>query len=115
MNGYIQIDLNGKSVGLKYTTYTFEILGKRLIDKGVDPNSLSGLLETIYAGYLGNCFVKDVRPEISYEEFADWMEDVAMDESKHGVIKEISNVIEQSKAYKATLPVKESEDEKKTK
>jgi len=75
---YIQITINGKLVGLKFgmlaTQLFFEVIekGKRVMI-GDTVNEL-GISYLLYFGYVNNCEVKQVDPELTFEDFYNLVE-----------------------------------------
>lgn len=89
MNGYTQIEIGGKAIGIKFGLPALEMLVKKvneytsLIDEKGNFSS-AGLAYMIYYGYLNNCMVKEVSPVHKFEFFMDHIESVAHDTEKAG-------------------------------
>jgi hypothetical protein len=62
-NGYIEIEIEGKKLGLKFNMYAFEQW--ETIRGGPGKPSL---YEAIYVGMLGNCYVKQIEPPYTFED-----------------------------------------------
>lgn len=82
MNGYTTITIGGKTVGLKFGMYSFRVITDKF-DKikafeGESINEL-GIAVVLHAGYLNNCVVKDIEPELTFENFVDCAEAAALD------------------------------------
>lgn len=111
MNGYIQIEVNGKNVGLKFNMYALEQFQSI---KG--NNTLTKYIATvIYAGVLGNAYVKQIEPELTFEEVNDFYEEQFMAGDPNGVLDKISSTFIESQAYKFYSKAKEEDDSKKKK
>lgn len=87
MNGYIQILINGKNIGLKFNMYAAENLSNI---KG-NPTTSANIVRMVWAGVLGNSFVKQIDPEVTFEDVADWVEDLTLNGDKEGILQKVSD------------------------
>lgn len=91
---YTTIEIEGKTIGLKFGMASFRYLQNRFID-GVsfNANMLTeiGFAQIIYSGYYNNCIIKDVIPEYNFEYFVDFIE---KNLNNDDAIKEINKVIQ---------------------
>lgn len=99
MKGYIQINVNGKPVGLKFAFPANRMFAEALEKKpdlyiisGEQANfTVEGLAKFIHCGYLNNCLIKEVEPELTYEDFFNYSEDGLESEER---VEEIRKVME---------------------
>lgn len=74
MNGYCEVEINGKKVGFKFNRYCVEqvpfIKGNMSITNNVTA--------IIYCGMLGNCYAKQIEPVMTFEEMSDWIDEQAI-------------------------------------
>src|SRR5665213_2489017 len=106
-----EIDFNGKKIGLKYGLPAIRSIYEKL-DKvsflAAETYSIVSLVQIVYSGYVNYCLVKELTPEITFEDVFDWVEDnVAGSEVEKAV-----NAFNESKYIKKAVEVKE--EEKKT-
>lgn len=86
-NGYTTIELGGQSVGLKFDYLAVKVFTKATIDKmdlyftevtteeGKDQAlTIHGVAKLFHSAYVSNCERKEVKPEIQYESFFDYVE-----------------------------------------
>lgn len=90
MNGYIQIQVGGKPVGLKFAFPAIEWFtkaAKENIDVYFIGNDFSneGFAELVFCSYKNNCLIKKISPELTYEHFYNWVEESR--ETEEGKIK----------------------------
>ena len=114
---YTTIEIEGKTIGLKFGMASFRYLQNKFVD-GVSftGNTLTeiGFSQIIYSGYHNNCIIKDVVPEYSLEFFVDYIENNLQNEF---VVKEINKVIElwsKNEFIKNTNSLVSEETKKKT-
>jgi hypothetical protein len=93
MKGYINITMNGNSVGLKFAYRAFVLVSQAIESKpdvflakdkeaAIGDFSIEGVAKIIQSGYINNCIVKEVEPGISFEDFVAYVEDCLADEKK---------------------------------
>lgn len=63
-----------------------------------------GISHIIYSGYYNNCLVKDVDPEISFEELVDYVEGNLLNEDFVNKVKEIVDIWSNSDFIKQATP-----------
>jgi len=105
MNGYIQIDINGKKVGLKFNMYA----GENLSSVKGNPTTSANIVRMVWAGILGNAFVKQIEPEVSFEDVVEWVDNLTLSGDKEGVLQKISDTFLNSQPMQKLL----SKDEEK--
>jgi len=100
-NGYCSVTINGKDVGLKFGMPANRMFFEKMALK---PEILSGdtvnevgICHLIYAGYVNNCLVKDIEPELTFGFFMEWVEEALVDEGVKGKLQEVSNCYSESK------------------
>lgn len=99
MNGYIQVEINEKKVGLKFNMYAAEnftnVIGSQ--------TSSANIVRMIWAGILGNAFVKQIDPEVSFEDVADWVETLTLKGDHEQVLDKITETFLDSEPIKVLL------------
>lgn len=94
MNGYIQIQIGEKPVGLKFAYPAikwFTESAKDNIDIYFIGNDFSneGFAELIFCSYRNNCLIKKEKPELTYEDFYNWIEENRETEEGKKIIVEV--------------------------
>jgi hypothetical protein len=129
MNGYINININGQTVGIKFgylaiKEFSLAAEKKKAVyydksknEKGEDVEQLSflGIAKLIHAGYKNNCELKEVDPTLTLEDFNEWVEGAISNEETQKQLTETLTVFAQSQ-YVKTLSEKngnETEEAKK--
>jgi len=110
---YTNFILNDKKLGLKFGMASFRYLQNKFT-KGVafaedDLNEI-GISHIIYSGYYNNCLVKDVEPEVSFEELVDFVEANLLNQDFVNKVKEIVDIWSNSDFIRQAKP---QEDTKK--
>lgn len=129
-NGYIQINLNGDMIGLKFALPGIRMWGEAMIGKAdfytVSDNSdpanpkievtIEGLAKFIECGYINNCMIKETEPLFKYEHFYEWVEKSITDPEVAKQIEEVMRCYQDSiyfvEATKANGEVKGEEEKK---
>lgn len=91
---YTTIEIEGKTIGLKFGMASFRYLqGKLKSEISFNGNELTeiGFAQILYSGYFNNCIIKDVVPEYNFEFFVDFVE---KNLNNSIVLDKIKNVIE---------------------
>jgi len=99
-NGYIEIEIGGKKVGLKFTMYAVEQIGKL---KGREDSVVRYYTGLIYGGALGNAYAKQIEPQISFEDANDFAEQQLLNGDEGDILKNISEVFTQSNYFQSIL------------
>lgn len=91
---YTTFLLGDKKLGLKFGMASFRYLQSKY-EKGVafvgdDINEI-GIAHIIYSGYYNNCLVKDVDPEITFEQVVEYIEQNLLN---NDFIEEVRRIIE---------------------
>lgn len=117
MNGYIQIDMNGTPVGLKFAYPAIKGFIEACVAKpGVyDDESESGvtfegIAKLIQQGYVNNCIIKEVEPSITYEQFYTWMEEANETDEGRATLSQIMQIFADS--YITKRIIKAAEEKK---
>jgi len=102
---YTQIEILGKTRGVKFNMYAIEVLGKHLNGDSAAAFSYAA----VYAGLCGNCYVKREEPDFSFEQVCD-----AVDELGTDALDAVGKALNESKAWQAAVEKgKELEEDKK--
>lgn len=94
---YVQVELGGKLRGLKFNQGAHAEI-QAMYKVGMKAIQVSYIV--VYGGLLGNCFVKQIEPDFTFEEVCDWCDKLTVEQA---------NAI--TDAYTGSLPV--VEDKKK--
>lgn len=112
MKGYIQVSINGKTIGLKFSMYA----GENLSSVKGNPTSSANIVRIIWVGVLGNAYTKQIEPEITFEEVVDWVEDKILNGDEEGIIQKISDTFLSAEPIKKLIErSQELEEEAKKK
>lgn len=109
MGGYIQIEINGKKVGLKFNMAAGESLATV---KGAK-STYSNIVTIVWAGILGNAFVKQIDPEVTFEEVAEWVEDKSLSGDEEGELNKVSDAFLQSQPIQKLINTGKEDTKKK--
>ena len=116
MNGYTTIVIGGKTIGLKFGMYSIrkfsEKSEKGILYDGENLNEL-GISTLLHSGYLNNCIVKEVEPELSYENFVDFVEGALMDEKDKAQIQQAVECWADSRFIKQSIEAANDDAKKK--
>lgn len=121
MNGYIQITIPvdrainkeikkiDQVVGLKFNMYAAENISSI---KG-NPTSGANIVRMVWAGVIGNAFVKQQDPVVTFEEVADFVETLTLKGDEKNILEKVSNTFFEAEPVKILLEkVKEKTEEK---
>lgn len=113
MNGYVNIDLNGRQRGLKFNMYAFELLSKRAGSQFREGDTFTSQLtsEIVYSGMMANCWVKEVDPDFSFEEVTDWVENLWYSDEGQELLIKIFEAFQASKPVQRGKEIVEKLDE----
>lgn len=90
---YIQIDIGGKTRGLKFNQLAIE-----LINQYNDLQSTSAFVYAmIYGGLRGNSYVKREEPDYTFENVCDWVDGL---KDKANIISQISKAMTETELWK---------------
>ena len=111
-NGYIEIEIDGRKCGLKFNMYAIEQMPTIMGNSG----TIKTYTAIIYAGMLGNAYVKQKEPEFTFEQISDFV-DAGWAENGIEFFTKIDEVFSHSIVMKAlqneakkknTIPIPES-------
>ena len=75
---YCTLTIDSKKIGLKFGMASFRYLseGKLVEGKSFNGNEINeiGISHILYSGYYNNCLVKDAEPELTFEDFVNYVE-----------------------------------------
>jgi hypothetical protein len=110
---YTKIKIDDKEYGLKYGMLSARYLAEKLQNpycfNGEEITEI-GIAYVVYAGYINNCAIKDIKPELTLERVVDFVEGSVKDADK---VTTLTDVIELWVSLQLT-PTKEPETKKKT-
>lgn len=98
---YIQIEIGGQLRGLKFNQGAHVEI-QTTIEKAKANNDIFNSYAVFYGGLIGNCFVKGVEPDFTFEDVCDWCDKIKTED-----------VISVLNCYKDSLPAIPEEDKKK--
>src|SRR3954467_9280312 len=98
-NGYTEITINGRKAGLKFNMYAIEQFETI---KGRNGN-IKNFTTIIYAGILGNAYVKQIEPQFTFEEVSDWVEDLVLNGDTDGELNRVSEIFTNSQVLKTLI------------
>ncbi len=98
-NGYTTIEIAGRKVGLKFNMYAIEQFETI---KGRDGN-IKNFTTIIWAGLLGNAYVKQIEPEFTFEDINDWVDEQILQGDESGELNRISEVFLNSQVLQGTI------------
>ena len=101
-NGYCNI----RGRGLKFCNGSISALGKKLATLSEDSQDAWSGHWLAHYGLIGNCVVKEIDPDFTFEETVDWYEALTEEE-----LRLILETYQSTQAYQRTLP--ETDDSKK--
>lgn len=105
---YLQIELGGKTRGLKFNQLAIELMST--IN---DTSTATGFLYAmIYAGMKGNSYVKREEADYTFEEVCDWID---LMENKNEVTAKVTAALTETQVWKDLTNIKSdvSDDKKK--
>lgn len=89
---YTTIELSGKKIGLKFGMYAnrlFDEKSKKVtLFEGSDLNEL-GIATLLHAGHLNDAVVKEYQPDATFEQFVDYVEQCAKDNSLQDIVSAV--------------------------
>lgn len=90
---YIQIDIGGKTRGLKFNQLAIE-----LINQYNDLQSTSAFIYAMfYGGLRGNTYVKREEPDYTFEQVCDWIDAL---KDKGNIIEQVSKAMTETELWK---------------
>ena len=98
MNNYIEVTIGGKARGLKFNNLSVEVYAKKINFESV---GATAIYATFYAGLCGNCYVKRVEEDFTFEEVCDWVDELHSKDA--AMIKKVCDLFEQTQVYKEWL------------
>lgn len=118
MNGYTEIKIKDKVIGLKFGMYANRLFSeKQSAGKFYNEDSLNelGIAVLLYCGYENNCLLKEQSTDLTLEDFYDFVEEKIVSEDV-GVLKKVVETWTSSTFIKKSIErLKESKEEVKKK
>jgi hypothetical protein len=117
MNGYIEVDINGQKVGLKFgypAVKEFTLASVASQDLYIENGNLSdiGIAKLIQCGYNNYCLLQERPPVLKFMEFSEWVEGALDDKERLEVIGNILTVYADSRYTK--LAIERMKEQKKS-
>ena len=108
---YTKLTINGSEVGLKFGMHSLRYLRDKMNPACYDGDSLTeiGIAHVIYGGYVNNCAIKDIQPELTFEGVVDFVESCLHDADKIAALSDVIKVWAEAQLK----PVAEEETKKK--
>lgn len=102
---YIQIEINGQKVGLKFgypQAKEFAIALAENVDLYFEGEEITafGLAKLFQTAYKNDCLVKEVKPVLTLEHFTDWVDTVSENETAQTQMLDALNIWQESKYTK---------------
>jgi len=104
---YLQIEIGGKTRGLKFNQLAIEIIG----EKNTTNTTTGFVYSMIYGGLRGNSYVKSEEPDYTFEEVCDWIDNL---ENKLKVVEDVTSAMTGTQVWKNLVQLgTDLEEEKK--
>jgi hypothetical protein len=107
---YTQIEIGGKTRGLKFNNLAVELLVKNYDGE----TTASFIYSMIYAGLRGNCYVKREEPDFTFEVVCEWVDTMP---DRDAQIMKATSAYTDTQEYKKLIETNEEneteEDKKK--
>lgn len=105
---YIQIEISGQPVGLKFgypQAKEFAIALVDNVDLYFEGEQITafGLAKLFHSAYKNDCYVKEVKPILTLEVFSDWVDGASEDEKAQTQMLDALNIWQESKYTKLWL------------
>ena len=116
---YTDIQIDGKKVGLKFGMPSYQMFVEKikmfpqLINTDGETMNEAGYAYIIYFGYINNCMIKDVAPNIPFEKFIDYVESIYDSEETANEVAKVFQVWADSRDVKKLVEKIETEGVKK--
>lgn len=120
MNGYIQIQINGQAVGLKFAYNTVKWFLEACIKDKEDNTyfapgdtggfTIDGLAKLIECAYRQNCKIKEVEPVLKFEDFYNFVEDAQYSEDGQTVLLKVMEAYTESSVSKKVVELSEKKN-----
>ena len=109
MNGYTLLNLD-RPRGFKWGKYASELYVRTLNKKDKEQVGMAMEAEStasiVYSGLMGNCFIKQVDPDFTFEEVVDWCDVMHADE-----LKKLHEAINSSQYFQKVIEVSKKNEE----
>lgn len=106
MNGYTEIEVSGIKAGLKFGMYSTRLFAEKSakieLYAGDQLNEM-GIAVILHTGYLNNCVVKEVEPQLTFESFVDYVESAITDKSVESEVRRVIDVWLNSRVVKQVI------------
>lgn len=102
---YLQIELGGKTRGLKFNQLAIE-----LISSYNDTKTNTGFVYAmIYGGLMGNTYVKREEADYTFEEVCDWIDEI---QNKEELVAKVTAALTDTQTFKSLIKQQEKEETK---
>lgn len=103
---YLQIEIGGKSRGLKFNQLAIELIAKH----NDTETTSSFMYSVIYGGLRGNSYVKREEPDYTFENVCDWVDSM---DNKEKIMVDVTNALSETQIFKKLVTKGEEEISKK--
>jgi hypothetical protein len=93
---YIQIDIGGKTRGLKFNQLAIELMAQY----NDSETTTSIIYAMVYAGLRGNDYVKRIEPDYTFEQVCDWVDTM---ENKQSNLDVVAATLNESQSWKSLV------------
>lgn len=103
---YTKLTINETEVGLKFGMYSARYLAEKLINPYCfdgDQITEIGIAHVVYGGYINNCAVKDIHPELTFEQVVDFVESSIGSDDRVNALAHVIKVWSESQIVKSTV------------
>ena len=101
---YTKLKIHETEVGLKFGMHSARYLAEKLQNGfcfAGDEITEIGIAHVIYSGYLNNCAVKEIKPELTFEGVVDFVESCIGKEDKVAALTSVIKVWSECQLLKA--------------
>jgi hypothetical protein len=115
---YTKLNIHETEVGLKFGMHSARYLSEKLQNGfcfSGDEITEIGIAHVIYSGYLNNCAVKEIKPELTFEGVVDFVESCLGNDDKVAALTSVIKVWSECQLLSAQEPTKKKKTSAKSK
>jgi hypothetical protein len=108
---YTKLNIHETEVGLKFGMHSARYLSEKLTNGfcfAGDEITEIGIAHVVYSGYLNNCAVKEIKPELTFEGVVDFVESCIGNDDKVAALTSVIKVWSECQLLKADDTKKKS-------